>query len=165
MFTQTVLSWSSKYSWKILKTSKKLSRSDNIFEFSSSKSNISLNVSFECRFIRLLNPPSTNFTSFFRFHVNRHVTSTHVGSCNWSCNTTHVGSMHQNDDNECLDRGLNYDCTTTIESPCSFIFEFLSELFYRTYNLSPVARTVFLFHTPLILCTFQPRDIYIRIFI
>ena len=154
MFTQKVMSWSSKYSWKILKTSKKLSRSDNMFEFSSSKSNVSLNVSFECRFIKLLNPPSTNFTSFFRFHVNRHVTSTYHG-CHQSCNNV---ESTQNDDNECLDRGLNYDCTTTIEGKCSFIFEFFSEWFYRTNNLSPVARAFFLFHTPLILCTFQPRD-------
>ena len=73
-------------------TSKKLSRSDAIFEFSSSNLNISLNVTIECRLIKLLDPRSTNLTSYFPFQMQ----------------LIDSGS-------NCVERGLNDDCTTTIE--------------------------------------------------
>ena len=53
------------------KTSEKLSRSDAIFEFSSTNSNISLNVSIECREMELLIPRSNaNMTTHFLFFIS-----------------------------------------------------------------------------------------------
>ena len=83
-----------------------MSRSDAIFEFSSSDSNISLSVAFECRNIELLRPESTNNTSLFTFVIGFYMESLV-------------------EDGGCVERGLNDDwfndywfndaCTTAIE--------------------------------------------------
>ena len=76
---------------KFFKTSKKLTRSDVIFEFSSSNSNISLDVTMECRQIELLIPAHyPNITSYFPFQMDNFL-------------------------QDCSGRGLNEDCITTIE--------------------------------------------------
>ena len=95
---------------KIRKTSLKLSRSYAIFEFSSSNSNVSLHVEYDCRAYKLLRPDdliitnsttsnprpdSKNLTSYFTFLL-----------------------VFAGGDFTCAERGLSGSlpyCTTTIE--------------------------------------------------
>ena len=77
---------------KIFETSQKLTRSDAIFEFSTS-SNTFLNVTIECREIYLGSPSwFPNTTSYFPFQMRY---------------TDEIFS--------CVERGLTESCITTIE--------------------------------------------------